>query len=392
MAIADLVYIDATGFHYPDYATVLDYYKTQYRGIYGDDVYLEPDSQDGQWLAIEAQAVYDTMNMAAAVYNAYSPSTAVGAGLSSIVKTNGIARRVATSSTVSLTLVGQVGAVINNGQARDTLGNTWILPASVTIPPEGETTVTATAENVGAVSAGVGTVTTIATPTLGWQSVTNDTAAVEGVGVELDAELRERQKISTALPSLTPVGSLQGSIASLANVVRVLVYENSTDSTDSNGLPEHSISAVVEGGDLDEIAETIGQKKTPGADTYGTTTKTYEDPTTGLPSDISFFQLAEDTITVVVTGTALDGFTTNTAADIKQAIADYINTHGIGEDVEYTGLWSPAYLNLPARTQPYRVNTLTIAIGVGVQGTADLSIAFNHAAVCTPADVTVTIV
>ena len=52
MALSDLITVDASGFHYPDYAAILSQLKTEYQAIYGADVYLEADSQDGQWLAV----------------------------------------------------------------------------------------------------------------------------------------------------------------------------------------------------------------------------------------------------------------------------------------------------------------------------------------------------
>ncbi|HWI02402.1 MAG TPA: baseplate J/gp47 family protein [Acidimicrobiales bacterium] len=387
MSISNLVRLDATGFHYPDYPTVLEWYRAQYRSIYGEDVYLEPDSQDGQWLAIEARAAHDLMALCASVVNAFSPATAQGVGLSRVVKTNGIKRRSATYSTASLTLVGQVGTVITNGQARDTLGQKWRLPAEVVIPSAGQITVTATAEAIGAVGAAPGSINEIATPTRGWQSVTNAAAAVEGVPVETDAELRRRQSVSTSLPATTPLGALHGALANLDGVSRVRMYENATGATDADGIPAKSICAVVEGGDLDAIAATIGQKKTPGANTHGATSRTYRDPRTGIAYVIKFFELAEDVVDVVINGTALPGYTTKTAEAIRAEVADYINAHEIGEDVEYTGIWAPAYLNGPARLQPYRVDSITLA-----GGTSDLAIAFNRAAKCAPANVTVNIV
>lgn len=392
MSIAALVYIDASGFHFPDYPTVLEYYKSQYRGIYGDDVYLEADSQDGQWLAIEARAAYDLMSLAASVHNSFSPSSAQGVGLSRVVKTNGIRRRVATRSTVALTIVGQIGTVIVNGQAKDNLEQKWDLPASVTIPPAGQIVVTATAADLGAVIAPPNSITTIATPTRGWQSVTNVAAAVEGVPVESDAELRMRQAVSTSLPALTPLGALAGALANLANVSRVKVYENLTDAVDANGLPGRSISAVVEGGDLVQIATTIGQKKTPGAGTYGTTAQAYVDPQTTIPYSINFFQLGLDTVKVQINGTPLVGFTTETIDEIKASVAASINAHSIGETVEYSGMWAPAYRNSPARSQPYKIDNIQIAFDGDVLGTADLAVAFNRAVACTPDDVTVQMV
>ena len=42
-----LAYIDDTGIHLPDYPTVLDHVKGVMHDIYGDDLYIEADSQDG---------------------------------------------------------------------------------------------------------------------------------------------------------------------------------------------------------------------------------------------------------------------------------------------------------------------------------------------------------
>ena len=54
--IKDIFYLDSTGVHIPPLQEVLDWYTQQYKNIYGDDVNLDPDTQDGQWIAIQAQA------------------------------------------------------------------------------------------------------------------------------------------------------------------------------------------------------------------------------------------------------------------------------------------------------------------------------------------------
>ena len=127
--------------------------QDQYRNIYGADTYLEADSQDGQLLAVFAMAIHDANTAAVQVYNAFSPATASGAALSSNVKINGLARGVATRSSVDLRIVGQGGTTISGGVALDGDRVQWELPASVTIPPAGEITVTALCRKVGAVAA-----------------------------------------------------------------------------------------------------------------------------------------------------------------------------------------------------------------------------------------------
>lgn len=375
----------------PSYTEIFAGLQTLARGIYGSDIYIEADSKDGQFLALFAQALADCNDVALAIHAAFSPSTATGASLSSIVKTNGIKRLVSSYSTAPGLVVGQVGTVITNGVVKDANGNLWSLPASVTVPPAGQILVTVTAQQMGALAAPSGTINKITTPAQGWQSFASTADATPGAPVEVDPTLRKRQTVSTSLPALTPLGALQGALSNLAGVQRVKLYENVTSAVDANGIPAKSVCVVIQGGDLVAIARIIGQKKTPGADTYGTTAQPYSDPVTGIPYSIKFFILATSTVKVTVTGTAFVGYTTATAAAIKQAIVDYIATHNTGETVEYSGLWAPAYLNAPARLQPYKITNLQIALDAGALGVIDLPIAFNKIAANSLTDITVNI-
>lgn len=389
MAIADLIYVDATGFHYPDYPTVLQYLTDEYKAIYGADTYLAPDSQDGQWLAIQALAIFDTMQVAASVYASFSPLTAQADALSRNVKINGIRRRAATYSTADLLIIGTAGTVIANGQAEDTLSQKWNLPASVTIPPGGSITVTATAVDIGAITAAANTINKIATPTLGWQSVDNAAAATVGDPVETDAELRRRQTFSTALPSLTVLDGTIGAVASVPGVTRFRGYENDSDVTDANGIPAHSIAIVAKGGDQQAIGDAIAIKKTPGTGTYGTTTVTTYDQY-GLPNLIDFFRPTVATIGVEVTIQALTGYTTGFADLIAAAVAASIQALEIGDDVLITKLYVPANLPGQAAGATFDITQLRIKKNAGAFGTSNLTLAFNEVAGCDPAvDVTV---
>lgn len=390
MAIADLAYVDATGYHFPDYPTVLAEYQAAFKAIYGEDTYLEADSQDGQWVAILARSAYDLMALGASVYNAFSPATAQGVGLDRNVKINGIRRRVATSSTADLTIVGQAGTVILNGQAEDLTGAKWLLPASVTVPVGGSIVVTATAAVAGATQAAANSISKIATPTLGWQTVNNPLAATAGVAVESDGELRIRQSISTAIPALSVMEGIVGAVASLGGVTRFKGYENDSNIIDINGMPAHSISLVVEGGTTQDIADTIAAKKTPGTVTYGTTSATTVDKF-GLQNTINFFRPTIVTIGVEITITALAGYTSGYADLIKKSVSGYIKALAIGDDVLITRLYSPATLAAPVGNT-YNITLLRTSRNGNPFGTTDIATSFNEAANAELTNVTVIVV
>jgi uncharacterized phage protein gp47/JayE len=383
MAIADLIYVNASGFHYPDYPTVLDYMKAEYRAIYGADVYLEADSQDGQWVAIQALAIFDTIQVAAAVYSSFSPMSAQSDALSRNVKINGIRRRSATYSTADLTIIGQAGTTIINGVVEDTLGQKWNLPATVLIPVGGSIVVTATAANIGAVKASASTINKISTPTLGWQTANNVAASAVGVAIETDAELRKRQTISTGVPSLSVMEGVVGAVGSIAGVTRFRGYENDGTTTDANGIPAHNISIVVEGGDSQLIGQAIADKKTPGTGTFGTTPITSVDAY-GLPNVINFFRPTNAVIGVEVTIAALSGYTASNATLIKTAVASVLNLLLIGDDVLLTKLYVPANLAGTPEGATFDITLLRIKKGAGAFAAANIVVAFNEVAFCDP--------
>ncbi|MCA8113925.1 baseplate J/gp47 family protein [Burkholderia cepacia] len=383
--------IDENGITAPTYADVLAFLQDQYRSIYGADTYLEPDSQDGQLLGVFAKAISDVNSVAIAIYRSFSPVTAQSDALSSNVKINGIARKVASYSSADLVLIGQAGKTITNGAAKDANGVQWMLPATVTIPPSGTITVTATCATIGDVSARAGTINQIATPVLGWQSVTNPADAAEGAPVESDAALRQRQTVSTALPSLTVLDGIIGAVANVPGVTRYVAYENDTSSTDANGIPSHSISLVVEGGDATAIANAIAAKKTPGAGTFGTTSIVVAD-IYGRPITISFFRPTGAPIGATVTIKALGGYTSQAGQQIQQAVSDYINGVQIGGGLSGSVEWGDALTaaNSVGGGVTFKLSGLTLT-GPRGAGTPDVALLFNEAASCTPANVTLVV-
>ncbi len=384
--------VTAEGIGAPDYQTILSTLTGYFQQIYGSDAYLEPDSKDGQMVALVALAIHDANNAAIAVYNCFSPATAYGAALSSTVKINGITRKGATRSTADLVLSGTAGTVITNGSVKDNNNVIWSLPSSVVIGIDGTATITATCANSGAIAALAGTITGINTPTRGWVSVTNPAAATVGSPAETDAELRIRQGQSVALPSITPFEGVDGAIANVAGVTRHKLYENDTGATDSNGLPPHSISAIIDGGDITEIAQTIRGNKGQGTATYGITSVTVPD-TYGNPHVISFSRSTDVPIFVAITLNVFTGYTSQIGEQIKQAVADYINGLTIGDDVLLNRIYSPANLGVVSggNARYYDITDLLIGKSSGSVSASNIDIAYDACASCSTANISITV-
>ncbi|WP_313619519.1 baseplate J/gp47 family protein [Pantoea septica] len=384
--------VTASGISAPDYQTILSTITEYFQQIYGTDAYLEPDSKDGQMVALVALAVHDANNTAIQVYNSFSPSSGMKDALTRNVKINGIARKSATNSTVDVTLTGTAGTTITNGSVKDSNGIIWNLPASVTITVGGSVTVTATCANTGAVAAVAGSITKINTPTRGWTAVSNANAATVGSAAETDAQLRVRQAQSVAIPALTPFEAVDGAIANVSGVTRHKLYENDTGAVNSDGIPGHSIAAIVDGGDVTEIAQTIRGKKGQGVSTFGSTTVTVPDKYDN-PHAISFSRSSDVPIYVAITLKVFTGYTTQVGEQIKQAIADYINGLTIGDDVLLSRIYSPANLGVVSggNAKYYDINSLAIGKSAGTVAASNVVIAFNESASCSTANIALTV-
>ncbi len=307
--------IDDTGFHMPTYADIRDSLIASAKTIFGSDIYLEPDSQDYQWISTVSEKIYDAFQIAQQVYNNRSPSTAIGNALDGIVKINGIKRQSAVYSTAPVTVSGIGGTVITNGIILDKGNIKWDLPSIITIPSSGTIDVIATCEIAGPIVANVGDLIGIYNPTYGWNGVYNTKSAELGTEIETNSKLRKRQSQSTAQPSKSILEGTAGAIAQINNVTRSEVYENDTGEVDSRGLPAHSITCVVEGGTDEEIAQAIFIHKGPGCYTNGDVIVNVTDSKNQV-TPIRFFRPSYIDIVETINIKALSGYTTATTGNI----------------------------------------------------------------------------
>lgn len=177
----------------------------------------------------------------------------------------------------------------------------------------------------------VGALTEILTPISGWTSTTNKEEAVIGRDEETDAELRERRDDSLNTSDAGTLEAIRSELLTLTGVTHAIGFENDTGVTVGIRTP-HSIEVFVQGGDEDEIAETIWITKACGIGTSGITTKTVTD-SEGVNRTIKFSRPSEVDIFIDVTLTMESGYTV-TSDEVKAAIEEYFDTLNIGDDVK----------------------------------------------------------
>lgn len=272
---------DENGLQLATASELLEDLQTKMRNIYGEDIVLDSSTPDGQWLNILVQKGIDVRGLISQLYNSFNPDNTQGALLDQRCAINNVYRKAGTFTTVNVDITTNTTVTLqgldsnyNSVDAtgytiQDDAGNRFILANTQTLTA-GTTSVLFRAEELGEVIVLPNTITTPVTIVLGVVSVNNPTVAASiGSDEEKDADLKIRRRQSVALGSFGYLNGLQAALLQLDGVVDAKVYENDTDSTDANGIPEHSIWVVMDGGDSDDIANTIYSKKTPGCGMKG---------------------------------------------------------------------------------------------------------------------------
>lgn len=321
--------IDSTGLTTASRTELLAQYTAAFQQIYGSDINLDSDSPDGQLLNIFIQSILDMEDLLTQIYNGFDPDNAIGVVLDQRVAINGIQRQGGTFTTTNITLViSQALNLYGLDQTAqpvytvsDNAGNQWQLINTVNIPSPATHVLLFQSAVPGAVLTVPNTITNPVTIVLGVDSINNPTTySTLGLNEETDQQLKIRRQKSVALASQ---GYLSGLIAALENINGVtfaFVEENTTGSTNGDGVPGHSIWAIVAGSGTDaEIAQAIYDKRNAGCGMFGSVSYDVQQ------IDGSFFTVLWDVVTseslfIKFTATSLNGTDAPNIAAIRSGL------------------------------------------------------------------------
>jgi uncharacterized phage protein gp47/JayE len=339
-------YVDENGLNLQSLADIVTELETGFKSIYGIDINLDPSSPDGQMINLFAQAKIDILDLISQVYGSFSPTSAIGRVLDQRCAINGVIRKGATKTTTQITVVADrilslVGVASDTGTpftVLDSAGNRFYLSSDATLSV-GSNILLFEAERSGAIEAPIGTITQVETLIAGITSVNNASDPVtQGTDEETDAALRYRRSLSVSIPSQGYFEGLKGALLSLDDVTKCEIYENNTASTDVNGIPSHSIWAVIEGGSDSEIADVIYKKRNAGCGLYGSETVNI-DQGNGFNLPINFDRPTYEDLYIELTVTSLKTAHTIDSDFLKQTIYDSIS-YDINEKADYSAIAS----------------------------------------------------
>jgi uncharacterized phage protein gp47/JayE len=304
----------------------------------------------GQLKAIMSKKFADLWELLQTLWLSYSLQSE-GLALDSVVQFSGVTRLPSTKSEVVVTFAGDEGTTIAVGTiVRSSItGVQFTLNSAVNINiPVAETIdLSFIALEYGALSAPAASVTQLITPISGVTSITNAVEAVQGRETETDDELRTRFIQARSRLGYSRFDAVISRIVQeVAGVVSAAAVENTSDITDSDGLPPHSFEIIVDCPTSIEqaVANKIWDVKPLGINTFGDITKDVTD-SQGKVHSISFSKITDvyAWINIVLTYSSEIAFPANGVSQINDNLLAYGKTVSIGQDFLIQALYSSIY-------------------------------------------------
>ncbi len=286
-------YITAQGTIVADTADLQAQVEQEYRDAFGEDLIVTANTPQGVLIAAEVTARAAVLRNNAALANQINPDLAGGVFLDALWRLTGGQRRVATKSVlVNVALTGEPGTFIPEGSlAQTAAGDKYATTADVTLGVDGTAVARFEAEDFGPVPAPVGALSVIVSGVLGWETVTNPTAATLGRDRETDAAARRRRRNTLALQGVALSEAIASGLYDTEGVKSLTFRENPTNvnATISGILMvPHSMYVCVDGGTDNDVALALLAKRSAGCGWNGGTSVDVTDPTSGQTYAVRF--------------------------------------------------------------------------------------------------------
>jgi uncharacterized phage protein gp47/JayE len=220
----------AAGLVIPQEADILTGVQDDYNAAFGGNLNPALETPQGQLASSHTAVIADKNAEFAYIVNQIDPQYADGRFQDAIGRIYFLTRKPATSTTVTVNVIGVNGATIPEGAfAQDTNGNTYACTGAVTIGSTG--TATAIFDNVdtGPIPCAAGTLTQIYQAISGWDAITNPADGILGTNAESRADFEYRRQNSVFTNANGSLGAVYAAVFNITDVDDVYATENVTD-------------------------------------------------------------------------------------------------------------------------------------------------------------------
>lgn len=327
--MADYSFIVNRGVIVPDTATTRAQVEAEFREVFGDDMPTDPATPQGLLITRITEERDAIARNNAELANQINPALSGGVFLDSLMALTGGRRRSSVRSLIVGAVLGGVpGTNVPAGSIAETeQGEQFELVNTVVLDAAGSAAGNLRALQDGEIIVPAGGLNTVASSVLGWETITNPSAAIPGQREENDVLLRRRRAQTLALQTTSINEAIVSRLYDIEAVRSCYYLENYADVDQViDGIPmrKHSIWACVEGGTDMEVAQAIFETKTVGGGYNGAVVVQVPDPVNGRLYEVKFDRPQEVTLLIRVT-------VRSSPLDVQQLIPDLVMNYVNGE-------------------------------------------------------------
>lgn len=317
-------YITSNGVVVPDTSGIKTEVEAEWRVIAGEDATIDPSSFEGRLIDKTTNERISVARNNSDLANQLNPNMANGSFVDAHLSLVGGARDGQEQSTVELTLTGIVGTNINAGSfVEDDNQQLWFLVSGAQIGVNNEVTSSFRSVNYGPIPAAIGEITKIISGVVGWETVNNDVAAVEGKIEQNDISAKRQRRLELGANTRSVSSSVIAAVFRLEGVQGIQFRENNTNATaviDGVTLIAKSSWLCVDGGVTSEIAPVYYNNRW-GTAFNGAVTYDYTDPISGQVVEVRLDRATEKPVKCTIEVRVSQS--QNAVEDVTQAILDY---------------------------------------------------------------------
>jgi len=365
-----------TGLVLPAEADILAGVIADTNAAFGNQLSVALDTPQGQLSSSWSAIIADNNDTFAQYVALVDPATSSGVMQDAIGQIYFMTRNPAEPTSVSVLCRGASGTIIPaNTQITDIDGNLYYAVDGGTIGIDGTVTLAFANIQNGPIPCAIDSVKIYQAVT-GWDSVENPAAGTLGRDVESPQEFEYRRQLSVMKNGNGSLGVVYGTVFAVANVLDVLVVQNTRNTTLNYGatnypLTPHSLYVAVVGGDNDDIARAIFQSSSgTGADMNGNTTVTVADTSYSIPQpeyDITFNRPTDTNLKVTVQIRNSPLLPSGIIASVKAAVIESFNGANGAQRARIGGtvLASQFYAGIAAISPNVLILSVLVAKGAG---------------------------
>jgi uncharacterized phage protein gp47/JayE len=338
--------ITNTGYKRRTYEEILGEKISKAKELFGDEINTEENTPLGKYIRINAFDQYHTEELAEQIYYSIFPQTSSGQSLDRLGWSVGITRNIATPAQYTVQVTGKAGETVDNGFLVGT--DTDLMYhniADTVIDENGSCLITVECETTGTMgNVSPETITKIINPSATIESVVGVAVVEAGEDAESDYEFLRRYEIVREGKGACNEASILSALLTIPTVQDAEIIANESATETVNNIPPKCIAVYVDGGlnHAQEIGEAIFDKKPIGVGTYG------QQPISvaygGLTDYTVYFSYASNVAVYAnITITTNKEFEADGNTAIKENIAAYINSLGMGKTLVTTALYSQIY-------------------------------------------------